>query len=179
MRDWNIIVTVNELGYSRVRHFVEPFGEVNRTEFFNVLTIFVHDLKGFIIALQHEIDHDPTIMDALSRVVPVTTRFNFQSPEQFEQLARESVTPWIGTLAGHSFHVRMHRRGFKGRMSSQEEEQFLDRFILEQAMITGQPAHVDFDDPDLVIAVETIGQQAGLSIWSRNERHRMPFLKLD
>jgi tRNA(Ser,Leu) C12 N-acetylase TAN1 len=64
-------------------------------------------------------------------------------------------------------------------MSSQEEEQFLDRFILEQAMITGQPAHVDFDDPDLVIAVETIGQQAGLSIWSRNERHRMPFLKLD
>ena len=82
-------------------------------------------------------------------------------------------------LRGSSFHVRMHRRGFKGRLSSQREEQFLDHYILtrlEQEQCSGR---ITFDDPDAIITVETVGQRAGIALWSREERERYLFLNLD
>jgi tRNA(Ser,Leu) C12 N-acetylase TAN1 len=92
------------------------------------------------------------------------------------------VTHWLDKLAGKHFYVRMHRRGFKGRLSSIEEERFLDDFILDSLNNLAQQgkaqAKINFEDPDSVIAVETIGQEAGLSIWSREQLVRYPFLKL-
>jgi tRNA(Ser,Leu) C12 N-acetylase TAN1 len=81
-------------------------------------------------------------------------------------------------LAGHSFHVRMHRRGFKARISSQHEEQLIDHWLLEQLSARGKAGHITFADPDYIIALETVGQRAGVSIWDRDERKRYPFLRL-
>jgi tRNA(Ser,Leu) C12 N-acetylase TAN1 len=65
-------------------------------------------------------------------------------------------------------------------MSSQLEEVFLDHFIMGKLKEQGQPpAAVDFQDPDTIIAVETIGQKAGLSFWTREQLQRYPFLKMD
>ncbi|HLF13048.1 MAG TPA: hypothetical protein VJA26_17745, partial [Gammaproteobacteria bacterium] len=76
-------------------------------------------------------------------------------------------------------HVRMHRRGFKGKLSSQHEEQFLDHFLLERLNVAGASGAIDFDDPDVIIAMETLGQQAGLSRWTREQLHAYELLKLD
>jgi hypothetical protein len=35
----------------------------------------------------------------------------------------------VPELIGKRFHVRMHRRGFNGKLSSQQEAQFLDGFL--------------------------------------------------
>ena len=35
------------------------------------------------------------------------------------------------------------------------------------------------EDPDVILDVEIVAQQAGLSLWSRDQRKRYPFLKLD
>jgi tRNA(Ser,Leu) C12 N-acetylase TAN1 len=60
-----------------------------------------------------------------------------------------------------------------------EEETRLSDFLLESLTKTGAGAHVTFDNPDAIVAVETIGQDAGLSLWSREELQRYPFLRLD
>jgi tRNA(Ser,Leu) C12 N-acetylase TAN1 len=74
----------------------------------------------------------------------------------------------------------MHRRGFKGRLSSQEEEHFLDDYILERLASKGKTtAKIDFSGAERVIAIETVGQRAGLSLWTREQIQRYPFLKLD
>ena len=70
----------------------------------------------------------------------------------------------------------MHRRGFKGRISSQQEERLLDDAILDSLSAAGTPARITFDDPDAVIDVETVGNQAGASLWTREELNRYPFL---
>ena len=111
--------------------------------------------------------------------MPVTHTFTFQTPAIFEEKARETVSPWIPGLAAMGFHIRMHRRGFKGKISSMEEERFLDNFILDALERAGTPGHITFEDPDAIIVVETIGQRAGLSLWTREELQRYPLLHLD
>jgi tRNA(Ser,Leu) C12 N-acetylase TAN1 len=139
----------------------------------------VEDIKVFLEEIRQAIEKDASIIESISRIVPVTVSFLFQSPEQFESLVLQSVQTWLHELEGKSFHVRMHRRGFKGRLSSVKEEQFLDHFILENTLADGHPARISFENPDIIVAVETVGQRAGLSVWKIEDIERYPFLKLD
>ncbi len=179
MQAWNVVVTVQSEGYARARRLLGAYGDVARTEFFNVLAMQVEDTAAFLDDLHRYADVDPEVKRSLARVMPVTVRFLFQSPQEFEARLQDAVAPWIGRLAHSRFHVRMHRRGFKGRLSSQIEERFLDNFILEHLAQQGASAQIDFEDPDFILAVESIGQQAGVSLWSREQRRRYPLLKLD
>ncbi len=60
-----------------------------------------------------------------------------------------------------------------------DEERFLDRILLEELGKRGNPGHITFKDPDAIIVLETIGQQAGLSCWTREDLQRYPLLRLE
>jgi putative phosphoribosyl transferase len=179
MDDWNVVVTVREHGYQRVREWLGRFGRVGRTSFRGVLALKVEDIPAFLERLRTDLEAKPELRERLGHVMPVTATFAFQTPEEFEARAREAVGESVPALAGKRFHVRMHRRGFKGRLSSPEEERFLDGFLLERLQSAGQPGEITFDDPDAILAVETIGQRAGVSVWRRDDLERYPFLRLD
>jgi hypothetical protein len=38
---------------------------------------------------------------------------------------------------------------------------------------------ITFDDPDAILVVETVGNCAGMSLWSRDDLQRLSFLKTD
>jgi tRNA(Ser,Leu) C12 N-acetylase TAN1 len=111
--------------------------------------------------------------------MPATQTFTFQTVEKFETKAREACQRWVPDLAGWRFHVPMHRRGFKGRLTSQHEESFLDDTLLEALAQTGRPGQITFEDPDAITALETVDDRAGLSLWKREDVQRYPFLRLD
>lgn len=178
--DWNVVVTVREHGFKKARDFLYEFGKVGNTDFFNVMVLKVDDLQQFMAEVSTAISINMSIMDAIARIMPVTHTFVFQSPSEFDEKAQAIIEEWTPMLAGRCFHVRMHRRGFKGRLSSQQEESALDKYVINSLSQQGRPpAKIDFADPDYIIAVESVGQAAGLSIWSRELRQRYPFLKLD
>jgi tRNA(Ser,Leu) C12 N-acetylase TAN1 len=179
MHDWNIVVTAREGGYVRACRLLEAMGKVGKTEFFNVLAVRVEDVKQALEQIHEKFAEDPDVSGCIASFVPVTHVFDFQSPEMFELRAREVVSVWMPELANKGFHVRMRRRGFKGRMSSMDEERFLDEFLLDALEEIGGPGRIVFDDPDCIIAVETIGTRAGLSLWSRGDLQRYRLLKLD
>ena len=179
MENWNVVATVRNHRFSQGWQLLEEFGQVSKTAFYNVLAVKVDDTVQFLNDLHARLAAVPAISECIARILPVTETFLFQAPEEFEQKAMAVVTPWLPALAGKSFHVRMHRRGFKGRLKSQEEERFLDRYIVKQLAEAGQTATVAFQAPDVIIAVETIGQRAGLSLWSSEELARFPLVKLD
>lgn len=52
-------------------------------------------------------------------------------------------------------------------------------FLLEALEARVAPARIDFSDPNAILAVETVGQRAGLSLWSRAAIARHPLLGLD
>lgn len=179
MHDWNVVVTVHEGGFAEAFRLLETLGPVGRTEFFNVLVMRVEDVRRTLELLQARIEKEPGILNFIARVVPLSHVFNFQNPAVFEEKAGEIVSLWAPDLAGKSFYVRMRRRGFKGRLSSLDEERFLDDLLLEALQKAGSPGRITFTDPDYVIVVETIGTRAGLSLWSRRDLLSYEFLKPD
>jgi tRNA(Ser,Leu) C12 N-acetylase TAN1 len=179
MRDWNAIASVREDCYKHGRRLLKAFGTVDKTEYYNVLGLKAADASHLAESLRQAVAEDPAFLQCVSRVVPVTHTFTFSSPAEFEARAKESMLALLPSLAGKAFHVRMHRRGFHEQLSSQQEEQILDRYILEQLAAAGSPGHITFSDPDAIIAVETIGQWAGVSLWTRNDLARYSFLGLD
>lgn len=176
---WNAVATIYPGCYAEARRLLGGYGEVARTGYFNVLLVSVASVPVFLDRLEADTREDATLLNTVSRLVPSEAGFRFQSPEEFEDRARRAVDPLIPRLEGRSFHVRMHRRGFKGRLSSQAEEQFLDHYILERLEQAGAPGRITFDDPDEIITLETVGQEAGISCWSREQRQRYLFLNLD
>ncbi len=179
MRDWNVIVTVREGGYRRVRKLLREFGAVSPSGFLNLLVMRVDDPKQLLEALTARATREPDDLAYLGRVAPIRSTFTFQSPEEFEARAREAALAFLPELAGKAFHVRMHRHGFKGRLSSHEEERLLGAILYEALAKAGTPGHVTFEDPDAILVVETLGNKAGVSLWTREELRRYPFLRLD
>ncbi len=179
MQDWNVVVTVREEGYNRARRLLGGFGQVDRTDFFNILVMRVADSRLLLEELREAAEREPESTACLARVLPVDQTFTFQTPHEFDEKARLAVCAWLPTLAGKSFHLRMHRRGFKGKLSSIDEERFLDTYLLDALATAGPPGRIAFTDPDAIITLETIGPRAGLSLWTREELARYPLLHLD
>jgi hypothetical protein len=73
----------------------------------------------------------------------------------------------------------MYRRGFKGKLSSPDEERFLDKVLLEALERAGTPGHITFENPDAIVVVETLGQRCGMSYWTREDLQRYSFVKVD
>jgi tRNA(Ser,Leu) C12 N-acetylase TAN1 len=179
MQDWNVVISVKESGFKDAFRKLSRFGPIGKTGFFNVLFLKVYDIPRMLRILSEWLEDDPHALAFLSRMIPVTHTFTYQSSNEFEERAKEIVLAWAPDLAGKSFHVRMHRRGFKGKLSGLEEEQFLDKVLIEEIEKAGSPGRITFEDPDAIIVIETISQWAGISLWSRDELKRYPFIKLD
>jgi tRNA(Ser,Leu) C12 N-acetylase TAN1 len=177
--EWNVVIAVNVQGFAQAFGALSPFGSVRKTDFYNVLVMEVRDIVCMLEDLREKVAEHRDFLSFLSRLMPVTHAFRFETHEEFRRHAADTVLQWIPVLGGAAFHVRMHRRGFKGTMASPEEERFLDHVILEALEQAGTPGRVTFDDPDFIIAVETVGQRAGLSLWSREDLLRYPFVRLD
>ena len=176
METWNVVITVHEGCYNLVREFLKQLGDIRKTVFFNVLVMAVDDIQQALETLKAMIDEEPEARDAIARFIPTAQTFFFTSAEEFEEKAQETALSWTRELEGKKFHVRMMRRGFKKRISSLEEETFLDKVLIEALEERGASGTISFTDPDAVIAIETVGQRAGMSLFTREEFARFPFL---
>lgn len=178
MRDWNVVATIHDGGFRRACRLLSLEGELSRTEFYNVVVMKVPDVDAFLGWLEKVWSESRSFPEVVAHVRPVRETFHFQSPEEFETKASELALGLSEKLAGTSFHVRIHRRGFKGRLSTKEEERSLADPILARLSSSGASARVAFDDPDAVLAVDTVGDRAGMALWTRDDLRRYPFLGL-
>jgi tRNA(Ser,Leu) C12 N-acetylase TAN1 len=178
MRDWNVVVTVLPDGFRDAVRILAPFGPVVATDYYGVLVMKVDDGRAFMESLRALLTRDATLANAVARLVPVTETFTYESAEEFRAKTDAVVAAWAADLASRRFYVRMHRRGFKGKLASNAEERRLGEFLLAHVPPGSEPAHIDFDRPDVVIAVETVGTQAGLARFSRVDLERYELLRL-
>lgn len=180
--EWNVVVTTyDHRGLRSARRFLERYGSVERTRFYNVLLLKVPDVDAFQRQLGEALRADVTILNDISRVIPVQETFCFDSVASFETNSAAIALCWAERLAGRSFHVRLHeRRGaFPIKLPSIAEEKHIDDAILRRLADDKHPGRIDFSDPDFVIDIETVAERAGMSIWSRRELAEYPFLQVD
>jgi tRNA(Ser,Leu) C12 N-acetylase TAN1 len=174
--DWNVLVTLAEPTYRAARNLLARWGRLKRTEYYNVATIAVADTASFLQEFGAAVERSPGILNAMSHVVPFEHLFEFKDAAEFETKAREIALTYVPRLIGKSFHVRLHRRGLKGTISTPTEERFLDEAMLGALAAAGSPGRISFEDPDCVLPIETVGQRGGLALWTREELKRYPFL---
>ncbi|HWB14636.1 MAG TPA: THUMP domain-containing protein [Pirellulales bacterium] len=179
MKDWNVVVIVAQDHFKAACRLLEPLGPVKRTHFYNTLVMRVEDVRAFLETLREWMATYPDTTEALARVAPVTSRFEFASAEEFEQQAQKILSSYVPQLAGKRFHVRLHRRDRKSTIARSAEERLLGEMLFEALADSAQSGQVDFSDPDAVVDVETVDQQAGMAIWTREELKRYPFLNPD
>jgi tRNA(Ser,Leu) C12 N-acetylase TAN1 len=174
MKDWNVIVTVNDsCGYRRARQRLRQFGTVEGTEFHNVLVMRVRDVGALLTALGEMMRDDMSLFNDISRLIPAHVAFDFETK------ALSAILGWAERMAGGTFHIRFHRRGLGDQLRSLSEEKLLDTALLNRLAEIGKPGRIDFADPDYAIDIETVANRAGLSIWTREELRRYPVQRID
>jgi tRNA(Ser,Leu) C12 N-acetylase TAN1 len=180
--EWNVVVTAYDWrGLRTALRLLSRYGEVARTEFHNVLALKVADVTAFLEAISAAAEHDASLRSDISRIMPAQATFVFETTTEFQEKARAIASQWADRIAGGSFHVRLHRRrgGSPVKLSSQAEERSLGDSILDRLRELGQPGRLAFRDPDYLIDIETVGERAGMSLWSRDDLKRYPFLRVD
>jgi tRNA(Ser,Leu) C12 N-acetylase TAN1 len=176
---WNVVVTLPERTFREALHVLHRWGHVKRTGYYNVLVMRVDDPNAFLAEFAAAVAEKPGLLNLVSRVAPAQRSFSFENGDEFEREARDIALGWLTDLAGTGFYVRLHRRGFKGIISTQPEERFLDEALLTALAAAGTPGRISFDDPDKVIQIETVDGRAGMSLWTREDLRRFPFLGVD
>jgi len=176
MKDWNAIVTARGDQWREARHALGVLGRVDRTGYYNVFAMKVEEPTRFVEGLEHLVTEHPQLADAVAHVFPAERCFDFSSRAEFEAKARETALEWTPRLAGGTFHVRVHRRGRQQVLRSPDEERMLADALLAAIRAAGKSAEVDFDDPDAIVLVETIGGRAGMAVRTRDDRRQHPLL---
>jgi tRNA(Ser,Leu) C12 N-acetylase TAN1 len=177
--DWNVVISTRGESYRAARAALREFGRVGRTEYFNVLVMKVADIAAFLEDLSSLATINPAMISDFGRIAPAAEAFEFETAAEFEQKLREIACRWIPALAGRSFHCRIHGRGLKPLISTRTAEQDLNRALLDALAAAGTPGSLDFTDPDAVIAVDTVGRRAGVSVWTREQLKKYPFLRAE
>jgi hypothetical protein len=179
VRDWNVVVTLRGRSFRRPFRLLRRYGWVERTGFFNVLLLAVPEVRAFLERLRGDLAAGSELGLYLAHVYPVERTFACETAAEVTRRAEELAAEWAPRLAGQSFHVRLHRRGFKESLSSPEVERRLDGVILGRLADRGSAARVTFDDPDAILDVEVVGSQVGAALWKRDDLARFPFVRPD
>ncbi len=174
MIDWNVIITVRG-DFDRAIGILRRLGTVERTGLFNVLVMSVPDLRAFVEQVTWATGEH--FFETISHVVPITEKIEFETAEDLERKARDIAFSWAPLLAGKTMHVRMRRRGHKGVLHAQEIERWLGETVFEELERRGTPCRFALDDPDVVIAIETLRNVAGIGLWTRADLERYPWLR--
>lgn len=173
MKPWNVLVT-SLLGQEKdVYGELRRTGDFRQTDFKDVFIGWTDDIEAFLSSMLA----NTFLKERIGKAVPIERVFSFHA-EDFEEKLENTIQDYLPRLAGSRVHVRMERRGFKGRLNSLEMEQKMDRIIKERLVEAGKGCEIDFKDPDHILAVETVADWCGVSVITREMKERYPFIKV-
>jgi len=175
--DWNLVVTAYGGRRHDLVHALRPIVRLKRAGYAEVTIGKADDVEATLGAIAARADADPVFAsEILARVVPVTRTFAIAADIE-PQLVTET-TAFAATLAEQGFHVRVERRGHKRERRSDQLERRLGGALVDAIKANGGTPRVTFADPDFIVAVELIGDYAGIGLVPRAWRRAYRFVRL-
>ena len=176
--DWNVLVTAREGELRSLRRVLAPLARLRGSGFRNVLTARVDDVTAFLNGIAELRERQILRDDQLGRVLPIERTFRVAVQTLDAQLRTETAF-LLPRLTNRRFHVRLERRGHKGVIDTAASERALGEHLYNELEARGEFAGVEFRDPDVVVAVELIGDVGGIGLITRELHQRFPFVKID
>ena len=173
--DWNLVVTAHGGRRHDLIFALRPIVRLRRAGYSEVLTGKVDDVETCLAGIAARADATFSA-EVLARVVPVARSFALVADIE-AQLRAETAT-FLDALVDQSFHVRVERRGHRRIVQSDRLERMLGTALVEALQARGVTPRVTFKDPDVIVAVELIGEMAGVGLVPRDLRTRYPFVRL-
>ena len=177
MPPWNVLATSLEGRRDALLIALRKLGKFRRGGYRNVIVGRVEDVSAFLIDVRAALAAEPLLPTALAKIVPVETLVRFDPMTAADTFAT-AAAPLLDRLAGRSFFVRLERRGMKGRLHTPTLERDLGDRVWKALEARGHAPRVEFRDPDAVLVVETVGDEAGLGVITRPLRTEFPFVKV-
>jgi len=81
-------------------------------------------------------------------------------------------------IEAKSFYVRLERRGLKGIVHTPTVEREVGAALVSTADAHGGRPTVRFQDPDIIVAIETTGRTVGVGFLTRELRTAFPFVRV-
>jgi tRNA(Ser,Leu) C12 N-acetylase TAN1 len=177
MPPWNVLATSLEGRRDALLIALRKLGKFRRGGYRNVIVGRVEDVPAFLAAVREVLSSEPLLPTALAKVVPVETIVRFD-PMNAAATFATAAEPLLDRLAGGTFFVRLERRGMKGRLHTPTLERDLGDRVWKALEARGHAPRVEFRDPDAVLVVETVGEEAGIGVITRAMRAEFPFVKI-
>lgn len=174
---WNVILTTRNGRRRDVRMALRRLAPLSACGFRNLLIGQVDDFDAFLAAVGDLCEHQPFIRHWIGHIRPIERTFPIEIERFVEQLQEESQ-PLLDRLAGKTFHVRLDRRGHKGRIDTHAVERALGEHLYTSLTTRGLHPTVTFSDPDVVLTVDILRDVAGLALITRELRQRSPLIKI-
>jgi hypothetical protein len=175
--DWNVLATSVEGARPVLLAGLRRHGAFRGGGYRNVAIGRVPDVTAFLAALRDDLARDRVLAAAVGRVLPIdqTLVLDEDDPLKSLETAVAALAPRIGS---RSFFVRLERRGLHGTLHSSDVERALGAVLWRALEAAGHAPRVTFADPDVVVAIETLGSRAGLAVVPRDLRAAFPFVRI-
>jgi tRNA(Ser,Leu) C12 N-acetylase TAN1 len=174
---WNVLATAKDHEQSHLAKRLKRLGDFRWSPYLGVLIGRVEDHQAFFDQLRRNEEVEPGYLLPLARVVPLEKTLTIDAPSLLPALKAE-MQGYADLIGNGSFYVRVERRGHKGEIHSQHIEQELDHTLIELLTCRGYRPRVDFQNPDVTIAIEIVGDECGIGVITKSLRERYPFVKV-
>ncbi|HXX74445.1 MAG TPA: THUMP domain-containing protein [Nitrospiraceae bacterium] len=177
MMSWNVLAAAKDHEQGRLARRLKRLGDFRWSPYLGVLMGRVEDHQAFFDQLRRSEETEPGFLLPLARVVPLDKTVTIDAAS-FVPTLRAEVLNYADQIGSGSFYVRVERRGHKGEIHGQQLEQELDHALIESLTQRGFRPRVDFKNPDVIIAIETVGDECGIGIITKSLREQYPFVKV-
>lgn len=178
LKDWNLLVTLVP-GPHHVRQALDELRRLGRfapSSFKDVCIGKVDEVARFLEDFQAARTAGQEWTHLVARIIPVRRVFTF-TPESFARQLEEAVAPFVDEMRSGSCYVRIERRGMAGKIPTQQIERAVADHLFGLAQARGIQLVTRFEDPDYVVVGETLGEQCGVALITRELSSRYPFVK--
>jgi hypothetical protein len=175
--DWNVLATSVEGARPILLAGLRRYGAFRGAGYRNVAMGRVPDVPAFLSLLGDDLARDTVLAAALARILPITHTFRLDDADPLASLEAVLAELHPG-MAGRSFFVRLERRGLHGTLHSSNVERTLGATLWRLEEAAGHQPRVTFGDPDVIIAIETLGDRAGIALIDRALRTAYPFVRI-
>jgi tRNA(Ser,Leu) C12 N-acetylase TAN1 len=177
MTNWNVLATAKNREQRYLARRLKRFGDFRWAPYPGVLIGRVEDHQAFFDQLRLGEENEPGFLSPLARLVPLDRTFIF-TMDTLIPLLKAELPGHADRIGSGSFHVRVERRGHKDEINSRLIEQEIAGEVIELLVRRGCTPHVDFHDPEVIIAIEIVGDECGVGFITKSLRDRYPFIKV-
>lgn len=175
---WTVLATAVEGQREALLRALRPLARFRRGGYPNVAIATVDDRPGFLDGLRAALDASPALRLSLGKVVPIDVAVRFPGPGEFVDAVMAGLEPHRERLRGRSFFVRVTRRGFRHALVTTDAEREIGARLYAWLETQGDRPAVRFTDPDVIVAIETIRDEAGIGLLTRELRAAYPFVRV-